>query len=625
MTGMKTKVPKPLYLVPLLYILIIVFLVFLQFSDIETISTQVSSLSAIARVYKLPWEEDERVTDIQIFGTGFVFSLDRSNPVRITSMDGLIHKVEPRFYRAQEDGFVILMTQNLEIHVSPAAASPGTARICFSIPDYASVKNISLPFSVMREFVPETAGSLPVISVRNARTGEQSILSLPVGGTLDVPGQRITLPPEKDRLGELTVEKTDGATGDALSHWFSRNQNPVDPDRFRELLDNYRSLSVEAWRNGRFDRAAEVWTFPGGEPGFSGELGAALLAETLNTPAYNGLFARADRAAEKGFDVYSFPAAPYLGDIAAKTEVLLREDQERFLALDRMIAGEDPRVFTLEGLYSLAAVRRDPSFGGTLERLFALAGGLARQPLTPAAATGLLGFYIDCLEAGLTPPASLDFIKTLPEDALVPRIKITREGFFLEKEKGVGDVVFSLKTGDLLIRAGEVLGKEIYLRLGRELIYSLIILADPQGTLPRAVDLSGDIPSYQGSVPAEKVYPLIFRSPHYPREYALPDVGPGIWAYGAASELTGERRGTSVRISFRFPVGNTHYLLIQGVEPFSRLQLFGVNWKGDPIFQFYYSGWHYDSRSRSLYIKIQHRREREEIVLFYEPLQTEEP
>ncbi len=79
----------------------------------------------------------------------------------------------------------------------------------------------------------------------------------------------------------------------------------------------------------------------------------------------------------------------------------------------------------------------------------------------------------------------------------------------------------------------------------------------------------------------------------------------------------------------KFPVNNTHYMIIKGIEPFTGIQLYGVNFRTDPRFESYNSsGYVYDSTTKTLLLKMVHRTETENVVLIYrqpEPVQPAAP
>lgn len=619
---MKTKVPKGLYLVPFVYVGIILVFIYLQFSGTDTFTSQVSHLTALGTISGKPWENNETISELQVFGTGIVFSLNKANPVRINSQDGLVHKAEPVHFLPLENGFQIEMTQDLNLSFTQSPENPQAVYIHVDFPEYTSVKNISLPFSIMRDFALETAGGFPVFSIQNKKSGEVTMLSLPMGGSVDSGNQRVDIPPGTQGFEAVIVEKAETGITDTLSYWFARQADLISREQYDEMITGFINRSQDGWKNSRFDRNREVWTTPDEEPGFDEKIAVALLAESMNTSDYTPLFTRVESALEKTTRAFSRFSGPFLGNIISKNETYLREEKLLLEEIYRKIAGADPLVFLTPGLYALAG---DHQTGGLPEELILLAASLETVPLTPQTAVGLFRFFLDCLEGKESLPEELYYIQSLPENQLLPLVKAVSRGFFLESEPERADILLSLETGALLLRGGEILEKEIYSVLGRELINSALMLADPQGILPARIFFEDGTIRSTGVLPPEEIYPLITRSIFYPREVSIKQaLGRGSWIFTSASKVTAESRGGTQRFTFSYPVNQTHYITIQGVKPFSRLQLLGINWKSDPIFQYYYSGQYYEEKTRTLYIKLKHRQPVEEVILYFDPPKPEE-
>ena len=58
-------------------------------------------------------------------------------------------------------------------------------------------------------------------------------------------------------------------------------------------------------------------------------------------------------------------------------------------------------------------------------------------------------------------------------------------------------------------------------------------------------------------------------------------------------------------------------MIIRGIRPFYRIQVYGIDFRSDPRFEIYNSsGYVYDERTRTLLLKIKHKKDDEDIVLF---------
>jgi hypothetical protein len=71
-------------------------------------------------------------------------------------------------------------------------------------------------------------------------------------------------------------------------------------------------------------------------------------------------------------------------------------------------------------------------------------------------------------------------------------------------------------------------------------------------------------------------------------------------------------------IAATFPVGETHYMVIRGVKPFTKIQLYNMDYRTDPQFERYdSSGWSYSPSEQTLLVKMKHRTNTEHVRIFY--------
>jgi len=69
------------------------------------------------------------------------------------------------------------------------------------------------------------------------------------------------------------------------------------------------------------------------------------------------------------------------------------------------------------------------------------------------------------------------------------------------------------------------------------------------------------------------------------------------------------------RFSLSFPVGGSHYFLLQGLPPMQSVMLHEILWKSDPEYSRYSDGWAYDPGTQTLFGKLSQRLPEEDLVL----------
>jgi hypothetical protein len=157
--------------------------------------------------------------------------------------------------------------------------------------------------------------------------------------------------------------------------------------------------------------------------------------------------------------------------------------------------------------------------------------------------------------------------------------------------------------------------------VGRSIVLSVLSLTGGDGTLPASLAVSGEgiISENAGPrVTAARLYRILRPGEYYPRAAGIGAGVNGIWAWTAASAVSASQENNVLDISVGFPAGETHYMMIRGVRPFAKIQLYGIDYRTDPQFERYdSSGWVYSAGEQILILKMKHRAVSEHIRIFY--------
>ncbi|MDR2662378.1 MAG: hypothetical protein LBC31_05215 [Treponema sp.] len=176
------------------------------------------------------------------------------------------------------------------------------------------------------------------------------------------------------------------------------------------------------------------------------------------------------------------------------------------------------------------------------------------------------------------------------------------------------DTELNLRLGSALLRYGD----SVKISLGRTLILSVLSLADSAGAVPRTLIRTAENIAAKpggGLLGSYRIYRICRAGDYYARAQLL---GSGLWAWTAASSINGAPGRNTMDITVNFPPGETHYLLIRGIRPFTALQFNGTDSPQDPQFERYdASGWAYSTAEQTLLIKLRHRAATERITVVY--------
>jgi hypothetical protein len=202
------------------------------------------------------------------------------------------------------------------------------------------------------------------------------------------------------------------------------------------------------------------------------------------------------------------------------------------------------------------------------------------------------------------------------------------EGLYLSDDAKTINTEKSLDSAAVLIRYGtEYPEKRTWKAVGQALYSSILSLGGESASLPASFDIKGDKAKKLGLMAndvmilhAEKLYSSAIKDNFaYPHAESLAlKAEAGIWAWTSAKDINVLKNDAKI-LSFRFSfkAGETHYVILRGIRPFYRIQIHGIDFRTDPRFEIYdSSGYVYDERSRTLLLKLRHKKDDEEIVLF---------
>jgi hypothetical protein len=207
----------------------------------------------------------------------------------------------------------------------------------------------------------------------------------------------------------------------------------------------------------------------------------------------------------------------------------------------------------------------------------------------------------------------------LVDEALVPAIRKTGEGFFVETSESRSDLSLSVRAGLILEAAGRDRDDERMASMGRQLVLSVLDLADQNGFLPMSLVLRGSsIVDIEGTMGPEDLYEDLHENDAYPRQISLyAELGPGSYIITVADFTGRDISSNRYVFSIRSPPNRTHYIIMQGIQPFSELELFGLTWRDDPNFELYVKGRHYNRQTETLMIKHTDDSPAHDIVITY--------
>ena len=200
-------------------------------------------------------------------------------------------------------------------------------------------------------------------------------------------------------------------------------------------------------------------------------------------------------------------------------------------------------------------------------------------------------------------------------NALVKSVVRQKDQVWVKAADGSEDVQATLLLGNLILTYEKFQNDTSYLPVGTELIQTALALADKSGFLPQTV--SAGHPS--GLIRPEELYTEISGRTPLTQALSIPGWAKPSFVRTPALKVSQTSNSSSTHFTFQFPVGSAESMVIQGVPPFDHILMHGIRWRTDPDFQEYTDGWYYSAGNKTLYVKITHRVENEELVIAFAP------
>jgi hypothetical protein len=613
---MNTKVNKAYFFIPVLYAAVIIFLLYMQFSGSHGFSAEVSGIEISGRTRTGAPGQGDYISDLQIGCNGISFTFDEENPLLVYTQDGLTHNTVPIDYRVTASGVDVRLNKNIGISFFVLQNSNDIINISLTAEDPESIKYIAIPLIEDKGNQISIVEGVPVLSVTTVNDS-RFFLSLPEGTSFIEETKMLKLFPTEEGFSELAFERSVDTSLDAFTYWFSGNSTLISAADLKTTIEEYLSKTVAGLRTSRFNADSGSWSTKTGLSDFNEKALVAAVSEGINRPNYSSVKKVLDRAAVKNSDELSILSSSLFGNIVNEGWAYDRNLERKLVRLENRTANADYSVFTDEDL-SIIVLSEDSEV--LTENLIQMTKTLSDAEIDIREASGMLRFYQEIKDAYPELGSKFSAFTSVIDTEILPSIKVLSDSLFLVDENDKTDILLSLHTGLMMIKSIETDGASNINDLGRELVSSSLKLSDDLGFLPKSA-LEGEDGNLvtEDSIAPEEVYPLLSDNPYYPEEeFYFVETGEKISVLNQAESFDIEKTDYGYRMTFDFPVGKIHTFAVRNIKPFYQMNLLGYKWNSDHRFLQYFSGWWYDKDNSTMYVKIRHRTETEEILIFTE-------
>ena len=391
-----------------------------------------------------------------------------------------------------------------------------------------------------------------------------------------------------------------------------------DPSRFILAAARDKARYDEAL-NRWLDRSFALWS-PSPGSNTDEETALAYLAESALRGAYQSAVNALSPEFSSGTQ-WSFMPAVYLGRMDQGLRSSIAYERENFSRISRLIADGSADFLKDPHVIEFLAVR---GYGGLIDGGAAIVNGIKGGGIGLDLTPGILEGYVDWL---LYRPSENNPFED-PADqvcfSLSGKIAAGYQGERIAVFDGeTADLEFNSRLGAGLIAYGERSGQEVWTEIGRSLVLSVLAFVDETGAAPLTLRLAanGEIEADAGAaLSSARIYLLLRLGDYSARAVGLHAAANNVWTLTAASGVSAnfDQENNMLDIAAAFPRGETHYMFIRGIRPFTQIRLYGIPFRTDPRFESYdSSGWAYSPSEQTLMVKMKHQLPTEHIEIYY--------
>lgn len=308
----------------------------------------------------------------------------------------------------------------------------------------------------------------------------------------------------------------------------------------------------------------------------------------------------------------TYLSAPYFNTLASMNTSLVRHIDNRISMIDYAIQQQGMDIFIVQDLAEILCTMDNRE---KVEELLSIPASVEEFKPTVSQAAGIINTYTRLSALNKALAAILEPLIPPCSEIISAACTIEDGTIRLEEHEAALPLLDSISVGMSLIAHGQHTGRQDMKSTGY-LIINSSITNEVSSSLHVMTEL------YPIMVPA---------NPYYPHIQIIADSttsgnGKPIWAWTVAQNAAYVRDAAgNATITLDFPPDEIHHAIINGIRPFTRIDIYGIQFRTDPRFEAYNSsGYTYNAETQTMFLKSLHEVQREEVKLYYGGA-TEEP
>ena len=616
-TILMKHISSRLALYSLIYILIILLIFFLQFKKGTRFSYENSHLKVSGRFFNNEKKQKELLLPLHITSNGLLIFITAEEPLKALFQDGSIKELTGITYNIQDGAFNLLFEENVALRfainnraIANREEDVASLHISCTLPE--NIKEIYLPYKLAHRAKVERRGGQILIQYKMKSYAFSKM---------------------KDSLKQegLTMEKNNFPT-----LCFSQNNTSIyyhehiakedfnlenmleSPFASKKLYEKnltiFNDIALSALEKEVKERRHSEKTI---QALFAEEGRRSLYAEALtNYPS--SLLPKGKR---------TFATSHFYGNLIENYKNKMLEDEGEISMIRSKLNSRDEGIFKIEHIYSFLRNRGEDAL---LSSMMEFLKTLDEQNLSTYELSNVLLICSEYSNDFPNQANELESIKKKCEALILSSLFAIDEKLYIQTKEGELDSDATFRIATSLIKYGRTEHKELLCTVGYFLFNSLYSFAEEASSFPSSFKITQDenkkmylMARDKDILTIEELYLLFYPENTYLTheiQFARNGQHGNIFALTIAKdiEIKASNAG-SLSFTFTFDLGTSHYVVLQGIEPFSNIEIEGIlGYKTDPRFEFYNaSGYVYDEKTKTLYLKVKQNSEKEVVKLFY--------
>ena len=591
-----------------LYVCIIFGILAVQFTNGNAFSLSIDSLMVTGTMETGESGKEHPVLPLHVAVNGLDFFLDEDNPLLAYDDGARAIPLKLSGIDKRESSVTLRFSGNVTVTFAPEKRGDAD-RVTISASIPVKYQKITFPYRIARSARIEKKDTLTLIGLGKKQYSFTGAQAQPSAGLALSAIRHLAIPSASPSVCYQTWIPAKGLSVAALSDL--PGSSAAD---WQRAVEQYAANALVSFKD----------SVAGGN--FSEPLVAAYIAEMGRIGMYQAAIESIPESYRNGSG-RTYLTNTFLNNLEKTWGGFVAREREDRSMLSRRLTESNPAVFEFPGLVPYLVDRGSAIL---LDDIVRIASSIDMANVSALQAAGILEASADCAKYAPERASALEALDDSCERKITASLVRVGDDLYISEDGKTVDTRETFRVASALINYGASSpARDPWKSAGHLLVTSLLGFVGNQSALPAQFTLAGDDSGEKTGLVAQSdqmispsvAYPLLVTgNTWYPHTVSLASqAGPGVWAWTSARSLQVTKPSAdSMRITASFPQGDTHYMVIRGIKPFRRIQIYGMDFRTDPRFESYNSsGYRYDAETGTLFLKMRHKAEYEDVMIWF--------